>query len=178
MLLIILQEKKDVDKTLRQNERLEKARIALSLACKQNGLSEQPLRTGVRSPGAYVVSLWQELMTFIRTAMGAQQWCAIVGLPQIGWMAVHEAGVDLSRVVTVPRVNDNAAIAIGLLLDSCAITVVGEVDIVPRHQRDLAAKARSRKSFLISTKPWSGARRCKYDSMLQDDREKSYAFIS
>ncbi|MDO5746765.1 MAG: hypothetical protein Q4P66_03780 [Actinomycetaceae bacterium] len=109
-------------------------------------------------PGAYVISEWHQLMALISEVMGNNAWCGVAGLPQLGWLAVHEAGVDLSRVIAVPHINSSHGKIVSLLLDSCEMTVVGNVSLQPRHQRQLAAKARSRKVVLASIYPWSGAR--------------------
>jgi len=77
-------------------------------------------------------------------------WAAFVGLPELGWAAAEELGVDLSRVVVVRPTASARPTVVAALLDAFDVVVVG-FDGAPGavEARRLAARARERGSVLV-----------------------------
>lgn len=85
-------------------------------------------------------------------------WTAIVGQPHIGILAAAETGVDLQRLILVPKPGPDAVLALSALLDGVDLLVVGpEVTLLPSDRRRLTARARERGTVIIATVPWPGA---------------------
>jgi hypothetical protein len=80
----------------------------------------------------------------------AGSWMACVGLPQLGWEAAEEHGVDLARVVAVPHPADRWPMVVGALIDGVDMVVCGP-GIVPTaaQLRALRARARERGTVLL-----------------------------
>ena len=77
-------------------------------------------------------------------------WGAFVGLPELGWAAAGELGVDLGRVVVVRPTDRARATVIAALVDAFDVVVCG-FDGMPSatEARRLAARARERGSVLV-----------------------------
>lgn len=90
------------------------------------------------------------------TSVGA--WAALVAMPDVGWQAAAEAGLDLERVVVVPRPGADAPAVLGALVDGVDLLVVGLCPgLAERDRRSLAARLRARQAVFLSTEPWPGA---------------------
>jgi len=77
-------------------------------------------------------------------------WCAAVGLPRLGARAAAELGVDLGRMVLVPRPGDRWAAAAATLVDSLDLVVLSPPLGAPAALcRRLGARARSRGAVLV-----------------------------
>jgi hypothetical protein len=81
----------------------------------------------------------------------------VVGLPDLGLLAVAEAGLDLARVALVPNVPpDQWVVAVGALVDAVDAVLVGP----PSHvrigdARRLSARARERGTVLMVLGRWA-----------------------
>ena len=101
------------------------------------------------SPGPGLTSL---LLTLLAGVSSRGHWCAVVGLPALGFAAAAELGVDLGRLVLVPHPGSEGR------WQSVVATLLETVDLVclapgapvrPVDARRLAARARERCSTLI-----------------------------
>ena len=87
----------------------------------------------------------------IAAASASGSWLAVVGTDSIGWSTASDLGVDLSRVLVVPRVpvGDWAAV-VAALVDAVDVTLVSPTHAVSaRDARRLAARARERGAVLL-----------------------------
>jgi len=100
-----------------------------------------------RAPGS--TSL---LLSLLAGASSRGYWCAVVGLPALGFVAAAELGVDLGRLVLVPRPGSEGR------WQSVVATLLETVDLVclaptapvrTGDARKLAARARERRSTLL-----------------------------
>lgn len=113
----------------------------------------QGLRRGstvaISEPGTLLLA-----MLAAATANGA--WAAVVGLPSLGLLAAHEAGVAVDRLALVPRPGADLVTITGALLDGMdLVAVAGNVN--PVAAKRLSARARHRRSILLAVGPWPGA---------------------
>lgn len=77
-------------------------------------------------------------------------WAAFVGLPELGWAAAAEAGVDLERVVVVRPPERSRATVVAALVDAFDVVVCGfEGALSATDSRRLAARVRERGSVLV-----------------------------
>jgi hypothetical protein len=77
-------------------------------------------------------------------------WMACVGVPQLGWEAAEEHGVDLARVVAVPHPTERWPMVVGALIDGVDMVVCGPGIVPPAAQlRSLRARARERGTVLL-----------------------------
>ncbi|WP_454044681.1 hypothetical protein [Cellulosimicrobium sp. Marseille-Q8652] len=98
------------------------------------------------------------LLALLASSQGSSDWVAVVGAPDIGILAAHDAGVALERVALVPRVKANPAAAVAALLDGMAYVVLGpDARLTPSERRRLLARARERGVGLVSTGTWEQA---------------------
>lgn len=83
---------------------------------------------------------------------------AVVGWPELGLVALSEAGVDLGRLYAVPDVGGQGAALMGALVDGFEIVVAGPaLQLTPSDRRRLLARARHRGTAVLSARPWEGA---------------------
>lgn len=86
---------------------------------------------------------------------GAGSWCAIVGMPGMGGVAVAEAGIDLSRCAVVPDAGVAWPTVAAALLDALDVVALqAPTRVRPGDARRLAARARERGSVLVVVGPW------------------------
>lgn len=93
-------------------------------------------------------------------ASAAGSWVALVGLPDAGWVAAAELGIDLERVAVVPNPGPDLPAVLATLIDGVDIVVVG-----PRaaavlglaDRRRIEARLRDRGSVMVSLGQWPGA---------------------
>ncbi len=77
-------------------------------------------------------------------------WLGVVGVPDLGWAAAEEIGIDLARVLAVdPEPQDWAYAAAALIGAVDLILVAARRRVAGRDARRLAARARERDSVLI-----------------------------
>ena len=100
------------------------------------------------------------LIALLAGASQAGAWCAVVGLPTLGLLAVSQAGVALDRLALVPRPGAEWVSVVAALVDGFDVVAVAPPSRVPdgaAHR--LAARARQRGAVLVSYGPvsWPGA---------------------
>ena len=99
------------------------------------------------SPGRGATSLGLALLT---AASAAGHWCAAVGLDDPGVVAMAELGVDLRRVVFVPRPRGAWAVATAELFDGVDVVLARPpTRVVHAAARRLLARARERAVVLV-----------------------------
>jgi hypothetical protein len=163
-------------------ERLERARAALRQATSNLGDHAQARRRSTSVPGAGVVpvspalaglfpdgglrrgstvrvrSSTSLLFALLAEASTRGTWCAIVGMPSLGVVAAHEAGIDLSRLALIPNPGADLIAVTSALLDGIdLIALAGTGQLRPTDRQRLAAKTRQRGAVLLPTGPWPGA---------------------
>ena len=113
----------------------------------------------VSGVGATSVSL-----ALLATTSRLGSWVAFVGTDSLGWAAVAQAGLDLTRTVSIDRPPTSRwATVTAALVDAFDVVVVD-----PQHQvgatdaRRLAARVRERGSILMSMRPSDGRRRYRW----------------
>jgi hypothetical protein len=98
-------------------------------------------------PGSGVTSLGLALLTGVSSA---GHWCAAVGLDDPGVVAMSELGVDLRRVVFVPRPRGAWAVATAELFDGVDVVLARPPARVPHTAaRRLLARVRDRSAVLV-----------------------------
>lgn len=91
-------------------------------------------------------------------AMGESGWLAAIGVADMGWLAAADAGVDLARVVHVPRPGSEVDGVAAACVDSFAAVVLGSaVTLGAGACRSLLGRIRAHGTVVISSGPWPGA---------------------
>lgn len=101
------------------------------------------------------------LFALLAEASARGSWCALVGLPEIGLVAAHEAGIELRRLALVPAPGEQLRAVVSALLEGVDIVVLGQGRLSAGDRQRLAAKARRSGAVLIAHAiPWPGADLC------------------
>ena len=95
------------------------------------------------------------LMTLLAAPSAAGTWCGIVGMPEFGVEAAQHFGVDLDRLVLVPRPGDQWLAVTPAIADIMGVVVTRP----PKRATDssvarLAARLRQRGTTLLVLGPW------------------------
>jgi hypothetical protein len=96
-------------------------------------------------------------LALVAAASAAGSWCALVGLPGLGAVAAHDLGIDLTRLVVVPRPHAAWAEVVAALTDGVDLVVLCP-PFPPRAAmaRRLVARVRERRSVLVVAPGRSG----------------------
>lgn len=97
------------------------------------------------------------LHTLAAASMGSSGWAAVVGGRDIGWVAAAEAGVDLARVVSIPKPGAAAADVVAACVDGFGVVLLGDVDLGAGVRRSLTGRVRSNGCVLLTPGAWPGA---------------------
>lgn len=94
-------------------------------------------------------------LALIAEATRSGSWVAVVGTAAIGWAAAADLGVELRRLLVIPRLaRATWAEVVAALVDNMAAVVVRPAVPVPeRDARRIAARARERAAVLIVDGP-------------------------
>lgn len=84
-------------------------------------------------------------------------WCGVVGLPELGMEAAQEWGVDLNRLVVVPRVGSWVETTASLIEGLDVVLAPAPTTIAPATAQRLTARVRSRSATLIVLGDWPQA---------------------
>ncbi|MFI8528489.1 hypothetical protein ACIGB8_28805 [Promicromonospora sukumoe] len=154
---------------------LERARAALRLAERRVGVQHRDqvvtlapsapapltelLPGGELPRGAVSAVLGSAtLTTWLLGATQGEGWVAVVGWPDLGVVALAEAGVKLERVSHVPDVRGRGAAVMASLIDGFEIVVAGpRLQLTASERRRLTARARQHGAAVLSAQPWEGA---------------------
>jgi hypothetical protein len=100
----------------------------------------------------------QLMLALLAEASAAGSWCALVGMPELGLVAAHEAGLDLARTALVHRPDGQLLTVLSALLEGMElIAFAGGARLRAADRQRLAARARERGAVLLSTDAWPGA---------------------
>src|SRR5579862_6144941 len=95
-------------------------------------------------------------LALLAAASAEGTWCAAVGIGGLGLAAVVETGIDLHRFVVVPSPSERWAVAVATLLDGFGIVLVRPPQRASASdERRLVARARERKSVLVTYGAWA-----------------------
>lgn len=98
------------------------------------------------------------LLALAQAVAGAERWCVLAGMPDVGWAAAAMAGLDLGRVVAVPQPGPDAAGVLGALVDGFDVLLVGPCPhLSPAGRRSLRGRLRQRGAVLLTDQHWPGA---------------------
>jgi hypothetical protein len=91
-------------------------------------------------------------LALLAAASGAGSWCALVGLPGLGAVALHDLGIDLARLAVVPRPDTAWAEVTAAVIDGVDLVVLcPPFPPRPAMARRLVARVRERRSVLVVT---------------------------
>lgn len=111
--------------------------------------------------GSYVVDGSTTLaLALLREPSRAGSWCAVVGMPDLGVEAAATAGIELERLVLVPRPGEQWLAVVSALVDAIDVVLVqppARARVGEAMAARLAARLRQREGVLVSTRPWPRA---------------------
>ncbi|MFC0430509.1 hypothetical protein [Kutzneria buriramensis] len=84
----------------------------------------------------------------------------MTGLPELGYVAAAELGVDLDRLAIVPRPAADLVTVLSALVDGFDLVVLGPVitrGMQPQVARRMSGRVRSRGAVVITVGAWPGA---------------------
>lgn len=99
------------------------------------------------------------VLALLAEATSAGSWAAVVGVPDLGVVAAGELGVRVDRLALVPHPGAEFASVASALLDGMDLVAVASPGerVGGQVRRRLSARARHRRSVLLSLGPWPGA---------------------
>jgi hypothetical protein len=102
---------------------------------------------GSSANGAGDISL---ALSLLAAASGTGCWCALVGIAELGAVAAHDLGIDLTRLAVVPRPGVAWAEVTAALIDGIELVVL-RPPFPPRPvmARRLVARVKERRSVLV-----------------------------
>lgn len=81
-----------------------------------------------------------------------------MGIPDLGLVAAHEAGIDLSQLALIPNPGADLVAVTAALLDGLdLVAVAGTQRLRGGDRQRLTARARQRGAVLVATDDWPGA---------------------
>lgn len=131
---------------------LAEERLLPTLPALEGLLGEGP-SAGLRR-GSVVGVVGQSGATALALALAAGptragSWAAFVGLPELGWSAAAEMGVEMTRVVAVRPDGASGATVLAALVDDVDVVVCGAEGVSRTEARRLGARIRERGSVLV-----------------------------
>jgi hypothetical protein len=103
------------------------------------------------------------LIALLSAASRSGSWCAVAGLPTLGFVAAAEAGLVLERVAVVPNPGPDWPGVVAALIDGFDVVVIAVAGVAAGHVAaqvcaQMAARARRRGSVLVPFgSGWDGA---------------------
>ncbi|HEY1486289.1 MAG TPA: hypothetical protein VGF84_09300 [Micromonosporaceae bacterium] len=99
------------------------------------------------------------MFAMLAEASRAGSWCAIAGLPSVGFVAAEEAGLVLERVAVVPDLGRDPWNVLAALVDGFDIVVVVTAErVAPTVAQQMAARARKSGAVIVPYgDAWEGA---------------------
>lgn len=105
---------------------------------------------GGLKPGVYSLTG----VTSVAFGLLVDGWCGVAGLPELGMEAAHEWGVDLGRLVLVPRVGVWLETVAALIEGLDVLLAPAPPGIAPAAAQRLTARLRSRGAALVVLGDW------------------------
>ncbi|MDO5050038.1 MAG: hypothetical protein Q4D87_09180 [Actinomycetaceae bacterium] len=140
-----------------REQRLARARLSLIEAESSVGLA--PVVSLERGRVWHVESGNAAVFQALSDLHEAGQWIGFIGFRNVGWSAVKEYGLPLSKILYVPSAAQSALQAFAALIDGVDLIVAGPVGLSARDQKALAGRVRARRSTVLTTSPWRGVSR-------------------
>ncbi|WP_166872134.1 MULTISPECIES: hypothetical protein [unclassified Salinibacterium] len=114
---------------------------------------------GLRVGASYSVQGSASLaMALMAGPAASGAWCGVVGMPEFGAEAAAGLGIDLNRVVLVPRPGEQWLAVTGAIADALTVIVVKPSGRVTETAASrLSARLRQREAVLIALGPWPQA---------------------
>ncbi len=138
----------------RRVQRMQGAAVTRTLASLPGLEDLVRLRTG----GAYAVDSPSLVLALLAGPSRAGEWTAVVGADELGLEAAAGFGVDLSRMVMVPRPGEHWLSVTAGLLEIAGVVVVKVPTSVSEHQAErLRARLRQKDAALIVWGDWPRA---------------------
>lgn len=111
---------------------------------------------GLRVGASYSVEGSASLaMALMAGPAASGAWCGVVGMPEFGAEAASGLGIDLNRVVLVPRPGEQWLAVTGAIADALTVVVVKPTGRVTEAAAGrLSARLRQREAVLIALGPW------------------------
>lgn len=100
-----------------------------------------------------------DLVRAVASVLPPGGWTGFVAVPDIGWDAARRAGIDLERVINVPRPGPLAADVVAILVEGADVLCLGSVELSPAQRRRLAARLRRDGRVVVTARPWPGISR-------------------
>lgn len=98
------------------------------------------------------------LITLLAEPSQQGSWCAIVGMPEFGTEAAHRAGINLERLVLVPRPGQHWLTVASALADVMGIVVLTPPRRVPEQTLSrFHARLRERGTTVLARGHWPGS---------------------
>lgn len=148
-----------------QQDRLQQARAALAHAearqdmrftsSFKHGFSDREkvaLNRGVYHVDGSIEGLAETLAAAVEPG----QYVAVIGVADIAWQGFAALGIDVSHMVLVRHPQERILPVMTSLIEGFSVVVVGQVDLLPRSQRVLAARARKLGGTILTMQPWYG----------------------
>ncbi len=143
-----------------RNHRLRLAREALARAEGDSDMASLGARSvsgaGAGRSAYHLDGSIEGMLAALAQRVKPEQYVAVVGVGDVAWELAAELGIDLSHVVVIRNPGVEAARVVGNLIEGFDVVVVGELDLAPRFQRALAARARKLSSVILTMEPWPG----------------------
>jgi hypothetical protein len=108
------------------------------------------------APASGTTGLTSLLLLLLAGPSSRGYWCAVVGLPELGLVAAAELGVNLDRLVLVPRPGSQGrwqSVVSTLLETVDLVCLVPDAPVRPSDARRLSARARERATTLVVFDP-------------------------
>ena len=97
------------------------------------------------APGATSLAL-----ALLSAPSAGGSWCAVVGVPELGFVAADQLGADLGHLVLVPTAGQKWPVVVGALLEGLDLVVLRlAAEPRPAAARRLAARAREQGAVLV-----------------------------
>lgn len=146
-----------------QNSRLARARDILVSAEQRLGVSTSDsalVPAALRGGDVYCVegSVGQ-MVAALCAGLADDAWCAVVGVPYLGWGAAVAQGFPLERSIVVPDVQGKGEAVLHYLIPHVDVVALGEVRITRAQQQKVAARLRRYRTALVTLTPWPGVSR-------------------
>lgn len=140
-------------------KQMERIRVDAPAIATLPGLADALPGGVLRQGAAYsVIGSLSLVMGLLAGPSGAGAWCGVVGIPDFGVEAAALSGVDLDRLVLVPRPGKNWLTITAALVDAVGVVVTRPLDRVsPADSARLASRLRQRGTTLIALGEWPRA---------------------
>lgn len=102
-----------------------------------------------------VIRVWgSPFLLILLSAVASRQgaWVAFLGTPDVGWACAQKLGMDMRRVVSVPRVGEQGPRVVSAAIDGFDVVVLGDISLDVRQCRVLRQRALSAGTLLLAAR--------------------------